>query len=293
MTLRTRLELRQGTQLVMTPQLQQSIKLLQLGHLDLLDVVARELGDNPLLTTLDDGAPADGENASEDAFTDAYDTSDEPAGTADGPADEAGNNDGEDTAALEERFDDWDAPVRGETAEAGPANRLEHTLSKPETLRGHLVDQLNLDIADPIDRLIGLALIDMLDSSGYLAGETAEIAERLNCPPERVDAVLARLRQFDPAGLFARDLADCLALQLAERNRLDPAMAALLDNLDRLAAGDHDGLLRRCGVETEDLAQMIKEIRALDPKPAQAFEAEIAQPVVPDVFVRPTPDGGW
>jgi RNA polymerase sigma-54 factor len=293
MTIRTRLELRQGTQLVMTPQLQQSIKLLQLGHLDLLDVVAQELGDNPLLTTPDEGAPSEHEGADEDAFTDNYDAAGESASATDGPADEAGNGEGEDTAALAERFDDWEAPVRGEAAEEGPANRLEQTLSKPETLRGHLVDQLNLDITDPIDRLIGLALIDMLDDCGYLVGATAGIAERLNCAPERVDAVLARLRQFDPAGLFARDLADCLALQLAERNRLDPAMAALLDNLDRLAAGDHDGLLRRCAVEAEDLAEMIQEIRALDPKPAQAFEAEIAQPVVPDVFVRPTPDDGW
>lgn len=155
MTLRTRFELRQGTQLIMTPQLQQSIKLLQLDHLDLPDVVAQEPGDNPLLTTPDDGhTPTDDKSASEDAFTDAYDTSNEPTGTADWPADEAENNDGEDTAALAERFDDWDAPVRGDAAEAGPACRLEHTLSKPETLRGHLVDQLNLEIADPIDRLI-------------------------------------------------------------------------------------------------------------------------------------------
>ena len=293
MTIRARLELRQGTQLIMTPQLQQSIKLLQLGHLDLHDVVAQELGDNPLLTTPDEGTPTDGEGAAEAALTDPYDSSDAPFGAADGPADEAGNGEREDTAAPAEPFDDWDAPVRGATAEAGPANRLEQTLSKPETLRGHLVEQLNLDLADPIDRLIGLALIEMLDESGYLAGATAEIAARLNCAPERVDAVLARLRQFDPAGLFALDLADCLALQLAERNRLDPAMAALLDNLDRLAAGDHVGLLRRCAVEAEDLAEMIKEVRALDPKPAQAFEAEIAQPVVPDVFVRPIPDGGW
>jgi RNA polymerase sigma-54 factor len=177
-----------------------------------------------------------------------------------------------------------------EPARSESTNHLEKTLTKPQTLLNHLVDQLHLDIADPIDRLIGLALIDLLDDSGYLVDEPVDIAARLNCLPERIEAVLTRLRQFDPPGLLARDLADCL---VRERNQLDPAKAALRDNLGLLAAGDFNALARRCGVDAEDIAEMVDEIRTLVPKPAHAFEAEINQTVVPDVFVRPTPDGGW
>jgi len=93
--------------------------------------------------------------------------------------------------------------------------------------------------------------------------------------------------------VFARDLGDCLALQLKDQNRYDPAIAALLDNLDMLAARDLKGLLAVCAVDQEDLAEMISEIRALDPKPGLQFGTDIAQTVVPDVFVRRRPDGGW
>jgi len=108
-----------------------------------------------------------------------------------------------------------------------------------------------------------------------------------------VETVLARLQKFDPAGVFARSLSECLALQLREKNRLDPAMQALLDNLDLLARRDMPGLMRVCGVDAEDIAEMAAEIRALDPKPGLAFESEVTQTLVPDVFVRPNTDGGW
>ena len=133
----------------------------------------------------------------------------------------------------------------------------------------------------------------MLDEAGYIDGDLAALAELLGCPVERVEATLARLQTFEPTGIFARSLTECLALQLAERDRLDPAMEALLDNLDLVARHDLAGLKARCGVDDEDLAEMIAELRALDPKPAMSFDVAPAEPVVPDILMRPRPDGAW
>ncbi|MGH7212265.1 MAG: RNA polymerase factor sigma-54, partial [Acetobacteraceae bacterium] len=161
------------------------------------------------------------------------------------------------------------------------------------TLREHLDEQLRLSFGDPLDRLIGTQLIALLDPAGRVAVETEMIAAALGADVERVASVRARMQRFDPSGLFARDLRECLAVQLAERNRLDPAMVALLDNLDLLARRDLRALGGACGVDAEDLADMIAELRALDPKPAATFEAMSAQPVIPDVLMRATPDDAW
>jgi RNA polymerase sigma-54 factor len=104
---------------------------------------------------------------------------------------------------------------------------------------------------------------------------------------------LARLQQFDPPGAFARDLPECLALQLRDRDRLDPAMQALLNNLPLLAARNIPALVKLCGVDAADIADMIAEIKALDPRPGLAFDPPLAQPVVPDILMRAQPGGGW
>jgi RNA polymerase sigma-54 factor len=170
---------------------------------------------------------------------------------------------------------------------------LEHTLSETKTLRDHLLDQMAIEIADPADRLIATHLIDMVDAAGYLSGPVEPLAEQLGCPPDDLERVLERLQRLDPAGVFARDLKECLALQLRDRNRYDPCMEALLANLPMLAQRDFAGLRRVCGVDDEDLGEMIAEIKSLNPKPGEAFEPPLDQPVVPDVIVRRGPDGGW
>ncbi|HAT36256.1 MAG TPA: RNA polymerase sigma-54 factor, partial [Rhodospirillaceae bacterium] len=120
-----------------------------------------------------------------------------------------------------------------------------------------------------------------------------DVAQMLGCSEQRVERVLQSLQKFDPPGIFARDLKECLALQLQDRNRFDPAMAALLENLDLLAKQDKSALIKICGVDEEDLTEMVAEVRALDPKPAQNFEQEILQTVTPDILMRPHPDGDW
>jgi RNA polymerase sigma-54 factor len=156
-----------------------------------------------------------------------------------------------------------------------------------------LTEQLTLAIADPADRLIGQNLIGMVNEAGYLTSDPAGVAEMLGTSTAHVERVLAVLHGFDPPGVFARDLKECLKLQLKELDRLDPAMMVLLDHLDLVARRDFAGLKTLCQVDADDIRDMIAELRRLNPKPGHIFGSEPVQPVVPDVAVRPAPDGTW
>ena len=309
MALSQKLQIRQGQALVMTPQLMQAIKLLQLSSLDLVDYVEGELERNPLLDRASEGeAPADNEPITELS---------EPAPDA-RSSDWAGEELETSRTAIEERLgtgldnvfpDDMpeasqrltpsEAPAYSQWAGVGPGGRddsdynLEAFASAKTTLHGHLAEQLTLAILDPVRRMIGQHLIDLVDEAGYLTSDLMDVAERLGVPLDEIEAVLSILQTFDPAGLCARNLAECLALQLKERNRFDPAIQALVDNLEYLGQRDLPALRRICGVDDEDLADMIAEIRQLNPKPGLAFSSGIVQSIVPDVFVRSGPDGGW
>ena len=150
-----------------------------------------------------------------------------------------------------------------------------------------------LAISDPAGRMIGQYLIDMVDEAGYLTGDLDTVAEKLGAPRSDVELVLAVLQTFDPPGVCARNLTECLAIQLKDRDRFDPAMQTLVEHLDLLAKRDLAALRRLCGVSEEDLADMIAEIRNLNPKPGLAFGSTMVQPIVPDVYVRAAPDGTW
>jgi RNA polymerase sigma-54 factor len=280
MALSQRLDLRQSQALVMTPQLQQAIKLLQLSNQELSVFIDGELEQNPLLERDEPGTEENGEaEAATEADAETAELWRETAGEeGDGKLDIAG-----DPAAWESR------KTRSALGDDLPG--LEQTLSRPTTLREHLLAQVSVDLTDPVDRLIGAQLVEMVDEAGYLQGSLAEVAERLETEPARVEATLKLLQRFDPPGIFARDLAECLALQLADRNRLDPAMQALLAHLPLLASRDAPALMRICGVDAEDLSDMVGELKALDPKPGLLFDQVPAEPVVPDVLVRPQAGG--
>jgi RNA polymerase sigma-54 factor len=181
----------------------------------------------------------------------------------------------------------------------GPGGRdtseynLEAFVSVETTLADHLAEQLLLAVASPGRRMIGQHLIDLVDEAGYLGGDLAVVGQRLGTSTAEVEAVLAILQGFDPPGVCARNLNECLAIQLKERDRFDPAMQALIAHLDLLAKRDFVALRKVCGVNEEDLGDMIAEIRQLNPKPGLAFGSTLVQPIVPDVFVRPLPDGGF
>jgi RNA polymerase sigma-54 factor len=305
MSITQRLDLRQSQSLVMTPQLQQAIKLLQLSNLELADYIERELEQNPLLER-DEGAsdPAQ-ETGGIDALADSTPAPADPLGSDAAeltqrdtlPAESEGPLDADDSnlwssAPADAPLLSWKSGRAG-TDFDGDESGFESNATRPPTLREHLIDQLSVELTDPVDRLVGSHLIEMVDDSGYLAGDLEEMARRLGTDRARVDQVLARLQRFDPAGVFARSLAECLGLQLRERNRLDPAMQALLDNLELLAKRDLTQLLKLCGVDAEDLREMIQEIKSLNPKPGQVFDQSLSQPVVPDIIMRPQPGGTW
>jgi len=300
MALAPRLDLRQSQTLVMTPQLQQAIKLLQLSNLELSAYVEAELEQNPLLERDEAGAGAE---SGEAAAPGAAEGETPAAATEAAPDAEAADN----AAAIDN--DGWaegDFDDDGERVDQtnwrqnsgrgdfdGDDRSVAETVGRERSLREHLVEQINVDLTDAGDRVIGLQLVDLLDERGYLGGALGDVADLLGCPRERVEAVLTQVQRFDPPGIFARDLAECLALQLAERDRLDPAMQALLANLPLLAKRDVAALRRVCGVDDEDLAEMIAEIKALNPRPASAFDREVAQPITPDILMRPQNGGGW
>jgi RNA polymerase sigma-54 factor len=152
---------------------------------------------------------------------------------------------------------------------------------------------LTLATTDPAGRLIGQILIDSIDENGYFRGALDEIADRLHAPRERVETILRLIQGFDPCGVGARDLAECLAIQLREKDRFDPAMQALVGHLDLLAKRDFAALRKICNVEEEDILDMLSEIRQLDPKPGRTFGGGSVETVFPDVIVRPLPDGSW
>jgi RNA polymerase sigma-54 factor len=311
MALTTRLEFRQSQALVMTPQLMQAIKLLQLSNLDLMAYVEEELEKNPLLERVSDdegpAAPADGVDASgsgsegegpqewmgEDLATSRNAIEDDLGTRLDNVFPEDG------TSAMSSARTDDATAAHSEWASVGSGGRedgeynLEAFVSAELTLADHLTEQLSLSATDPVQRMIGQHLIDMVDEAGYLTGDLEAVADKLGADMATVEGVLAILQGFDPAGVCARNLTECLAIQLKELNRYDPAMEALLGRLDLLAKRDFAALRKLCGVGDEDLTDMISEIKQLNPKPGLAFGSTTVQPVVPDVFVRAAPDGSF
>jgi len=297
--MRQRLDVRQAQSLVMTPQLQQAIKLLQLNNQELAEFVEQEIERNPLLergSTASEGEAAEpsceGDGKALDAFSaEASDNLDAPAadvyeqgGAADGDAPAAPSGP---SAAV-----DWSATGAGGSApEGGYDFEANHT--GETSLHDHLHDQLRLAHLTAADQLIASRLIEETDDSGYCRIDPQEIADSLGTDPEDVLAVLEVCQGFEPTGIMARDLNECLALQLKERDRFDPAMQRLLDNLDLAARHDLDRLSDLCGVETEDVADMLMELRELNPRPGSAFSGGTAVAVAPDVIVRELPDGAY
>lgn len=300
MSLAPRLDIRQSQSLVMTPQLQQAIKLLALSNLEIEGFIAEEIEKNPLL----EAAPGDAGDGPERPDPEPVAERSEPAS-----ADELlslGEAAGEslDVDLGAERFID-DGPTEGiggldgglglnggaSGAGFGDEGPDFDSFACPDlSLADHLLAQAG-EAIDGADLFIAAHLIDQIDEAGYLTVGLLEVAQRLGVPLARVEAVLARIQTFDPTGVGARSLAECLALQAKEADRYDPCMAALIDNLDLLARGELARLKRICRVDDEDMADMIRELRGYDPKPGCRFGGAPVPAVVPDIFVAARGDG--
>lgn len=300
MAIAPRLEFRQAQSLVMTPQLQQAIKLLQLTSLDLMAYVDQEIERNPLLESAQD---ADADRRDADAPTEQVADAPEARDTAEALANDDGIAERADDADA--NFDnvwenDGDAAAWAASGGAGGSSNFEDSgfdwedhLTERPILRDHLEKQFLIERHTMAERLIAARLIDAIDPEGYLRVEPEEIALEVAATPEAVRSVLKRIQGFDPVGVASQNLAECFAVQLAAKDRLDPAMALFLDNLDLLANQDFAALRKICDVDGEDLTDMIEELRLLDPKPGSSFEAPPVEVVAPDVIMRRAPEGGW
>ena len=308
MALSAKLQLRQSQSLTMTPQLMQSIRLLQLTHAELERFIEDEIEKNPLLERPDtqaddpgaDERAASGEEAGEESATGLDRLFDEAGADAEiisGRLDSSMENVFPDDPGTADRLGpdlaaQWKS-ASGAGGSGGEDFDVDMLAARPPSLAEHVGEQIAFALRDPGDRLIAGDLADALDEAGYLRAGTAETAARLGCGEDAVLRVLAACQTFDPPGLFARDLAECLALQLGARDRFDPAMRAMVAHLDLVARRDFAQLRRLCGVGDEDLLDMMAELRRLDPRPGAAFSGGAADAIVPDILVRRAPDGGW
>ncbi len=290
MSLGPRLDLRQSQSLVMTPQLQQAIRLLALSNLEIESFIAEELERNPLLES----------GSSEEPPAEAIPAA-EPA---ENPADEAiveADSSGEAALDIDTDSEDFhqDGPSdRMSSGDSGPSPGggedvdFDSFAAAEMSLQDHLIAQAGM-ILNGRDLVIARAIIEQLEETGYFCISLIEQAERIGVPVAEVERVLKVVQSFDPPGIAARNLAECLAIQAREADRYDPAMARLIDNLDYLAKGNRSALRRICGVDDDDLTDMIDELRAYDPKPGCRFShGERVEAVVPDVFVTRR-GAGW
>lgn len=259
----------------MTPQLQQAIKLLQMNNMELSEVVEEELAKNPLLEKQE---PDPSEEMSADN------------------SDQSGDR-------QESIPDDFDAGSAMKTIGSGgaqnfdnPETSFENTLGSEKSLRDHLIDQIQVAFNEPKDLMVAALLIDQLDETGYLRENVTELSESLGCSNERIERLLGVMKQFDPTGVFAENLQECLKLQLEEQGKWDEPMKILLEHLDLLATHDMKALAEKCGVNSTYLQDMIDEVKSLNPKPAGDFDHLVVQTAIPDVLMKRLPKnvgGGW
>lgn len=303
MALGPRLDLRQTQSLVMTPQLQQAIKLLALSNLEIEAFIGESLEANPLL---------DVSASAPDPVAEAVDLPEEARRTTlegspidqligegraadDRPLDiDAATLDRDrDTGDGQRSLDDatWGSDLRGAIGEDGPG--IDERASGSETLTGHLEAQVGAVAGDARTAGIARYIIGQLDEAGYLPVSLAEIAGDLGIEEREAEQGLAVVQSLDPTGVGARSLSECIALQAREADRYDPCMAKLIDNLDLIARGELPRLRRLCGVDDEDFADMLAELRGYDPKPGLRYGGEPSGAVTPDILVTPRSDGGW
>jgi len=286
-----RLQQRQVQRLTMTQEMQLSLQLLQYDFVDLAAYLGQEIESNPLMEFDGDGPTAPPKaNSNEEAATspenpDAMDnalynsvfTND---CRGDNPAQPPGYNSG---------FHET-APLPAPNAGSG----LAPNFRKEQTLYDHVHGQISLLMLEPGEAMIANYLADSLDDAGYLTAPLEEAAEALGCTVGEVEQVLLRLQQLEPPGIFARNLKDCLRLQLEDKGLYNECAKVVLEHLDMVAANNIPSLTKLAGASREHIGELLGEIRKLDPKPALCFEAAgPLQTLIPDIFVRKDKKGGW
>ncbi len=269
MAITPNIEIRQGQNLVMTQKLQQAIKLLQMSSLEIEQFVDNALEENPFLEREDDKL-----NSLEDSKSES-------------------DSDNENPLDDEYNQDSWDKADKDNNFDANDSNWLEKTIAKGETLREHISTQINSTFKEPTDCLIAFTLLEHLEPSGYFTANCKEIAENIGTDSKIIEEILKKMQQFTPCGVFARNIKECLELQLKDINRYDPIIAKLLDNLELLAKREFQKLKKICGVDDEDLKDMIADIKSLNPYPSSEWDFSPSPAIIPDVFIKKDKLGRW
>ena len=279
----------------MTPQLQQAIKLLALSNLEIEAFIGEAIEANPLLE-VGSAAPAAPETVEppEEARRTSLESSPVDQLVSEGRAGDDRPLDIDDTALDRDRdTGDWSAEYRVAASGDDDGNFLENRAAGDVSLAEHLTAQIGGAAKDPRDAFIARHIVGLLDEAGYLTVPLRDVADELGVTRGEAEDALALVQSLDPTGVGARSLSECIALQAIEADRHDPAMARLIENLDLVARGEFARLKRMCGVDDEDFADMLAELRGYDPKPGLRFGGGGGDPVVPDIIVAPRKDGGW
>ena len=303
MALSARLQQKQSQSLVMTPQLAQSIKLLQYGHAELAEFIQEEIEKNPLLELESSESAANKERESEHINNSADDIISNEMKL------DASDNAKDLDASFENVYDEGTAGAEKGNSEptgnlntpsssnssTGTADNTDFLASIGETpsLAKHLSDQISLTFSDGKNREIATYIAHGLTEDGYFEDDLHDIAMLNGVSVSQVERVLNKFQTLEPTGIGARNLRECLMIQLQEKDRYDPAMAKLLDNMPLLAKREFEKLIKLCEVSHEDFNDMIREIKELDPRPAAKYEPVLAANVVPDVLIRQKADGSW
>jgi RNA polymerase sigma-54 factor len=281
----------------MTPQLQQAIRLLALSNLEIESFIAEELEKNPLLDSLGGEDGGNDELPSGDSGPgDEGDAADMLGGAGGEPAldlDLDNENIHQDSAAdrLSSGGLDGGLGMESISSSSGEGADFDSFAAGEVSLTDHLLSQAG-EVLSGTGLIIATQIIEQIDETGYFTASLLDIANRLGASLADAEHVLGIVQGFDPSGVGARSLAECLAIQAREADRYDPAMARLIDNLDYLAKGNIGALKRICGVDDEDIADMIRELRGYDPKPGCKYaQGERSDTVIPDVFVARRANG--
>jgi len=283
MSMEARLSLRQSQRVVMTPLLQQAIQLLQLSTLELQEVVQKELLENPLLEEVNPDAPETPETAAATPETPTAPVSEPPP--VDSPSRDERQTDDLPFDLTSVMFDDHEerSLVAQEDREDLP---FENLVRSSVSLTDHLDEQLRFTVEDPGVRRIGTEIIGNLDEDGYLRAEIDEIAQRCNVPPTEVEKVLTMVQGFDPPGVAARSIQECLLLQLRTDPNPDPVSVEIVEEyFDDLSRRRYPDIARAMKLSLDRIMESVEEIMGLEPKPGRRFGGSDSRYIVPDVVV--------
>lgn len=294
MAITPRLEIRQSQSLLMTTQLRQAINLLQMSNVELSELIETELSQNPLLEREEDISEKEIEKKEQSETEEPIET------IEDYGLDVDYDNEFDDFGSDRESYDnngDYAFEDYSKTRQANISEDFdffEDKLSHIKSLYDFLKEQIYLAFKKNYDKIIALRLCEFLDDSGYFIGNTKKISSSLNIEEEKTLNILSKLKEFEPSGIFASSLAECLKTQLKDKNLFNEKIEILLNNLDLLANGNFAKIKNICKISTdEELASIIKNIKAQNPKPANKFFTENTQYIIPDILVRTNKNGDY